>query len=110
MIGKEIISHKPIPLCEVAELLFEREKDGELGFEQKGALDYASKFRHLSKDKCDDLIGTLLELPFMSDNMAVKLVDVLPKTEEEIILVLGQEKKDITKGQAKEVLEILSKI
>lgn len=108
MIGKEIISIKPIPLCEVAEMLSEREKEGELGFEQKGALDYASKFRHLSKDKCEELISKLLELAFMSENMAVKLVDVLPKTEEEVILVFGQEKKDITKGQVKEVLDVLS--
>lgn len=110
MIGKEILSHKPVPLCEVADLLSEREKEGELGFEQKGALDYASKFRHLSKDKCEDLISKLLELPFMSENMAIKLVDTLPKTEEEVILVFGQEKKDITKGQVKEVMEILEKI
>ncbi len=108
MIGKEIISHKAVPLCEVADILFEREKEGELGFEQKGALDYASKFRHLSKDKCDELISKFLELPFMSENMSVKLVDLLPKTEEEIILIFGQEKKDITKGQVKEVLDILS--
>jgi len=110
MIGKEIISHKPIPLCEVAEMLSEREKEGELGFEQKGALDYSLKFRHLSKDKCEELISKLLELSFMSENMSVKLVDVLPKTEEEVILVFGQEKKDITKGQVKEVLEVLSQI
>lgn len=110
MIGKEILSHKPIPLCEVAEMLSEREKEGELGFEQKGALDYAMKFRHLSQAKCEGLISKLLDLTFVSENMAIKVVDVLPKTEEEVILVFSQEKKDITKGQVKEILDVLAEI
>jgi len=110
MIGKEILSHKPVPLCEVAEILSEREKEGELGFEQKGALDYSTKFRHLSQAKCESLISKLLDLTFVSENMAIKVVDVLPKTEEEVILVFSQEKKDITKGQVKEILDVLEEI
>ncbi|MCX8205918.1 MAG: RNA polymerase Rpb4 family protein [Candidatus Micrarchaeota archaeon] len=108
MLGKEIKGSRVVPLSEVAAILEAREKDGELGFEQKNALTYAQKFAHLSKEKCHELIAKLSELPFVSDSMAVKLVDLLPKTEPEVMLIFQQEKRDITAAQCKQVLDILS--
>ncbi len=108
MLGKEIKSNRVVSLSEVAQMLEEREKAGELGFEQKGALEYAKKFGHLSVEKSHELIAKLLELPFMSEAMAVKVVDLLPKSEVEVKLIFQQEKRDLTSAQAKQVLEIVS--
>ena len=108
MIGKKIISNKVVPLSEVLAMLTERENAGELGFEQKGALEYSSKFSHLSVEKSNELISKLSDLPFVSDAMAVKLVDLLPKKEEEIQLIFAQEKRDLTKAQIKQLLETIA--
>ena len=42
--------------------------------------------------------------------MAVKVVDLLPKTEEEVILIFAQEKRDLTSSQAKQILEAISNL
>ncbi|MCX8200010.1 MAG: RNA polymerase Rpb4 family protein [Candidatus Micrarchaeota archaeon] len=108
MIGKEIKGMKAIPLCEVARMLEERQKEGELGFEQKATLDYAQKYSHVSVEKAHELMQKIMDLQFASEVMAVKLVDIMPKTEEEVKLIFQQEKRDITSAQAKQVLDILS--
>ncbi|MGB9634979.1 MAG: RNA polymerase Rpb4 family protein [Candidatus Micrarchaeia archaeon] len=108
MIGKKILNSKPVPLCDVLEMLVERENEGEIGFEQKNALEYARKHSHLSSSKAHEVIEKLLEKPYISRAMAVKIVDLLPRKESEIMLILQQERKDITPAQAKEVLGIIS--
>ncbi len=110
MIGKEILQHKPVPLTDVAAILEKREEEEELGFEQKNALEYARKFSHVSPEKAKELMAKLTELPFVSEAMAVKLIDILPKTEELIRLIFAQEKRDLTDGEVKEVLDIISKL
>ncbi|MEM3364219.1 MAG: RNA polymerase Rpb4 family protein [Candidatus Micrarchaeia archaeon] len=108
MIGKEIKSARAVPLCEVANILEERQKEGELGFEQKATLDYAQKYSHVSVAKAHELMHKIADLQFASEAMAVKLIDLMPKTEEEVKLIFQQEKRDITSAQAKQVLDILS--
>lgn len=108
MIGKKILNTKPVPLCEALELLIQREGEGEIGFEQKSALEYARKHSHVSAEIAQKLIQKLREKPYISDTMAVKLVDLMPKTESEVMLILQQEKRDLTQAQAKEILTILS--
>ncbi len=110
MIGKEIIQHKPVPLAEVHKILVAREEEDELGFEQKNALEYSGKFSHVSPEKAEELMNKLMELPFVSDAMAVKLVDLLPKDENLVKLIFAQEKRDLTEGEIKEVLDIISKL
>jgi len=110
MIGKEIKSTKVIPLSEVSRILEERQKDGELGFEQKSALEYAQKHSHVSQEKAHELISKIMDLQFASEAIAVKLVDLLPKSEDEVKLIFQQEKREITSAQAKQVLEILSSL
>ncbi len=110
MFGKEIRDSRVVCLAEVSKILSEREKDGELGFEQKKALEYAVKHSNLSYEKSKELIGKLIELPYVSEAMAVKLVDLVPKTEEEVALIFQQEKRDLTNAQIKELLGIISNL
>ena len=107
MIGKKIQANRVAPLPEVLEILSKREEGGELGFEQKGALEYARKFSHISLEKARELISRLIEFPFVSEAMAAKVVDLLPKKEEEVMLIFAQEKRDLTSAQAKQVLEAI---
>lgn len=110
MIGKEIRSNRAVSLAEVSKILSQREKQGELGFEQKNALEYASKHTHLSVARSQELISKLSDLPYVSDAMAVKVVDLLPKTEEEVKLIFQQEKRDLTSAQVKEILGIIGEL
>lgn len=110
MFGKDVKHSKVVCLAEVANILSEREKDSELGFEQKKALEYAIKHSHLSYEKSKEIIEKLTEFPYVSEAMAIKLVDLLPKTEEEVQLIFQQEKRDLTNAQVKEVLGIISNL
>lgn len=108
MIGKEIKSVRAVPLCEVSRMLEERQKEGELGFEQKSTLDYAQKHSHVSPEKARELMAKIMSLQFASEAMATKLVDLMPKSEEEVKLIFQQEKREITNAQAKQVLDVLT--
>jgi DNA-directed RNA polymerase subunit F len=108
MIGKKVKGTKVVPLCEVSKMLEERQKEGELGFEQKATLDYAQKYSHVSVEKAHELMAKIVGLQFASEAMAVKLIDLLPKTEDEVKLIFQQEKRDLTSAQVKQVLDILS--
>jgi len=51
MIGKKIIVQSNVPLHEVKTILSERNKDGELSYEQQAAFDYSKKFAKITPAK-----------------------------------------------------------
>ena len=62
MIGKEQSEPEPISVVEAFEILEERKKEGELGYEQQLAYEHAKKFAKLSKEKAEKLEKELIEL------------------------------------------------
>ncbi|MFH1588453.1 MAG: RNA polymerase Rpb4 family protein [Candidatus Diapherotrites archaeon] len=108
MIGKTTISKKPVSLFEVKEILSERSKEGELNYEQQAVLDYSTKFSPLTKAKSDKLFEQLSQIDGLSKGLVVKLVDLLPKDEEELNLLLVKG-VDLTEEQKKSVLGLIQK-
>ncbi|MEM3399479.1 MAG: RNA polymerase Rpb4 family protein [Candidatus Micrarchaeia archaeon] len=109
MIGKEMIKIKPVSLGTVAEILGEREKEGELGFEQQTTLEYAKKFTKLEKEKREQLFNELKALERMSDDAAVKIVDVLPRNAEQVNAIFAKERYVLSQSEIEEVLRIVGK-
>lgn len=91
MIGKELLSKKPVSLAHVKELLSSRDySTKESTYEQTQTLDYATKFAKLSNDKAESLFNNLLNLDGMTEELAVKIVDFLPEDLEAMKLLLSK--------------------
>ena len=109
MIGRKINSARPVNLSEVEEVLAKRKEEGELGFEQQATLDYASKFKKLDKDKAYELATKVRELvgEKISEESAVKIADILPRSKEELLVILARERAELSEGQIKEVIKLV---
>ena len=109
MIGKQIVSEENVPLFQVKEILAERNKEGELSYEQQQAFDYSKKFTKLTLAKGEKLFASLKKIDGLTQDLIVKIVDVLPTDIETMQLVLYKSDCTIDDTKIKEILEIISK-
>ncbi|HZX19463.1 MAG TPA: DNA-directed RNA polymerase subunit F [archaeon] len=107
MIGKKIIEQKNIPLYEIKEVLAERNKEGELRYEQQAAFDYSKKFAKVTPAKGEKLFKDLQAIEGLDDEYIVKAIDLLPMDLETARLI--NPKGDISEEKLKEIVELTSK-
>jgi len=93
MMDEKVLSSKPIPLVKVKEMLKELSKEGELTYEQSLTLKYADKFSKLSISKTEKLIEELKKTDGLTEELAIKIVDLLPQNEEVLGLIIGKNTK-----------------
>ena len=109
MIEKESVSNRPATLAEVKEVLEERKKEGELGFEQQTTLAYVTKYAKLSKKKAAELMEELQKIGKVKPTVAAKIADILPKNSDQIRLIFANERYSLSAEEIKEVLKIVEK-
>ncbi len=90
MMNEKVLSVNQIPLVKVKELLKELAKEGELTYEQSLTLKYADKFSKLPRTKTEKLMEELKKIEGMTNEVAIKIVDLLPQNEEILSLVIGK--------------------
>ncbi len=114
MIVKQIISEDILTLSEVRELLdqikTEREKEGkELGYELRKAISHAEIFSRLSPEKSRELMNELLKLEKMKPEIAVRIADILPLSNDEIRSIYAKERYTLTEQELKQILELVAR-
>ena len=91
MVKPEIISEKPITLTELKQEIDKiKKRDKELNFRVGKTEEYLNHFITLSKAKEEELIKKLekLNVPRLRDIHITKIVDILPKTVDELKIIL----------------------
>ena len=104
----EIIEEKPIPLAEVKEELSKIKREGEEeGFRITKTKEYLDVFAKVKKDKIDELMKKIKELniPRLKEEMVVKIVDLLPDTEEDLKLIIQAYPVTISSQNIKKLIE-----
>ena len=111
MIGKQVGEGKPVPMAAAKAVLQKREKAGELHYEQKLALDYVRKFAPLSDKDAEKILEEFdaLKIPRWKPRFGVKIVDLMPQTEEEVKAIFSKESISLKKEEITKVLEVLLK-
>lgn len=109
MIGKELIDEKAIPLSKVKEILSEQKKDNTLTYEQKTVYDYAKEFSKANSTKVEKVIEELKN-EGISDRLAIKVVDIKPKTKEEIMLIFERSRTDLNEEKIKKIIELAASL
>ncbi|MFH0987113.1 MAG: hypothetical protein V1911_03660 [Candidatus Micrarchaeota archaeon] len=107
MIGKQLISEKPITLSEVKEIIQDRKKDGELTYEQNAAYEYVKEFGKGGKAKCDAAVKSIMELG-VGIALAVNIVNARPTVLEQIMLILEKSRTTIDEAAAKKIIDIVA--
>jgi DNA-directed RNA polymerase subunit F len=108
-IGKQTISEKPVSVSEVRKILEERKEKGELTYEQKVTLEYAQEFGKVGPKKLKDAMEKLTDLG-IDEKTAVRIIDVRPKTKEELKLIFEKTRLGLKEEQIKKILDIAAEL
>ncbi len=111
---KEIKEFNYITIAEAKELMEEiaekRQKKAELLFETRRALKHLRTFAKLPADKAKELVEELLKLPQVpNEEIAVKLVDIMPRIPDEVRLIYAKEKKVLDPDEIEQILDVINK-
>ncbi len=114
MLVKQIISEELLTLSEVRSLLEEirnerAKEEKELGYELRKAISHAEMFARLSPEKSRELMNELLTLEKMKPEIAVRIVDILPLTYDEIRSIYAKERYTLSEKELKDILELVIK-
>lgn len=104
-----IIETKPITMTEAKEIMVRREKEGELGYEQKIALEHLKKFTKLKPDKSKQFIDEISSVLRMNPETLAQIANILPKTPDEIRMIFAKERFSLKEDEITKIIEIVKK-
>jgi DNA-directed RNA polymerase subunit F len=111
---KEVKEFDYITIAEAKELMEKiaehRQKKAELLFETRRALKHLRTFARLPADKAKELVEELLKLPQVGKKeIAVKLVDIMPRIADEVRIIYAKEKITLKPEEIQEILDVIDK-
>ncbi len=110
MVKPEIISEKPVTITELKQEIDKiKKRDKELNFRVGKTEEYLSHFMTLSKAKEDELIKKLekLNIPRLKDIHITKIVDIVPKTVDELKIILQGYTITVNNDNIKKIVDII---
>ncbi|OIO62495.1 hypothetical protein COY26_05385 [Candidatus Woesearchaeota archaeon CG_4_10_14_0_2_um_filter_33_10] len=110
MVKPEIISEKPITLTELKQEIDKiKKRDKELNFRVGKTEEYLGHFVTLSKENEEELIKKLekLNVPRLKDIHITKIVDILPKTVDELKIILQGYTITVNNENLKKIVDAL---
>jgi len=116
MIVKQVIDEKLLTLAEVREALHRvkeqrlSEEGTELPYEFKRALTHAETFAKLSPEKARELVERLSALEKMKPEIAVRIVDILPMSRDELRALYAKERFTLSTEELDQILAIVSEV
>jgi DNA-directed RNA polymerase subunit F len=105
----EILSEKVVSSYEAKKILKKREKEGELNYEQKNALDYLSKFKKLPEKNVQELLEGLGKVEKLKENHVAAIVETMPKDEDDLRLLFANERIVLEDNEKQAILSTVKK-
>ena len=108
----KVVAEKPMALAEVKdELARIKKRDGELGFRAAKAEEYLNVFVKHSAEDAAKLVADIakLEIPRLSPEQVVKIVNVLPTTVDELKIVLQGFAITLSKENMQKIVDVIAK-
>jgi DNA-directed RNA polymerase subunit F len=106
----KVISEKEIPDVEAKEILENREKEGELKYEQKVTLALLRKFSKVDPEKIKKLVEELSSIERLRERQIVAIANFLPEDKDDLRAILHKEYAAFTQEEIDKILEIVKKI
>jgi len=105
----DIISEELVPDSKAKELLENKEKEGELKYEQKNSLDILKKFVKTDSNKIDELIAELKKIEKLRERQIMTIVNFLPEDREDLRAVLHKDYSSLTDEEIDAVLKTVKR-
>ena len=112
MANPQFVEQKALSLSEVKEILQEAEKrDNQLNFLSNKTKEYLETFVPLSEKKREELVKKLNELGVtrLKDEITAKIVDFLPKTSNDLKILIQAYNLTLSKKDQDSIVEVVSK-
>ena len=103
------MSERYVTLAEVKRLLLEESDKRELLTSQKAALDHAQAVSYLSVEDTQSIIEEVSKLDKVTDHIAIKIADILPKYPNDVRAIFYKERVELTADDIQEILDIVAK-
>ncbi len=105
----KILEIKPVGMPEAKKIMSSYENRKDLSYEQKIALEYLRKFTKLSYEKSKKFLEEISNVLRMSPETAIQILNILPKTPDEVRLIFAKERFSLKEEEIKKILEIVKK-
>ena len=105
----EIKQEKEIPWAEAKKILEAKEKEKELGYEQKNALEHLRKFSKLSQKNTKDMLEELGKMERLKDRQKISIANQLPQDMEDLRVLFANEVIKLSEDDKKKILSIVKK-
>ena len=106
----EVLNERPITMAEMKEEIEKiKKRDSELNFRATKTEEYLRQFEILSTKKAEELMKKIkaLKVPRLKEEYIVKIIDLSPKTAEELKSILSGYMLTITQENLKKIVSEL---
>jgi len=104
---REVVKEEVLTLPQVKKLLEQRAKEGELNYLQRLTYDYSVKLSKLSPEKAEELLKRLVS-DGISPPVAAQIVNIMPKTVDELRTVFASESKPFLPSELEKILTVVN--
>ncbi len=105
----KVVEVQPVPMAEAKEIVLKKEKDKELGYEQKLAAEHLKKFTKLKPEEAKKFMEELSSIVKASPATQVTIANILPQTTDEVRLIFAHERFSLKEEEISKILEIVKK-
>ncbi|MFB6253647.1 MAG: RNA polymerase Rpb4 family protein [Halobacteriaceae archaeon] len=112
-IFKEIKDEEYLTIAEAKEVLADAEQehvanDRELRYELTRAIDHVNRFANLEADEAEEFVNQLLEFEKVDEPTAYKIVNLQPKSRDELRAIYAQERFSLSGDELDDILDVVS--
>lgn len=105
----DVTDEKILTWAEAKKILELKEKDKELGYEQKNALDHLRKFSKLTEKKAKEIMDELEKIPKLKERQKNTIVNMMPKDQDDLRVLFANEVITLSEDEKKKILSIVKK-
>ncbi|MEM5797841.1 MAG: RNA polymerase Rpb4 [Candidatus Aenigmatarchaeota archaeon] len=103
----EIKAKKPVTWVEAKKILEEKAKEKEIGYHQKIALDFLRKFTKIKEKDAKELDAELEKIGKLSSEERVKIINLMPETEDELKIILEDSFSSLSEEERKAIIKVV---
>ncbi|RXE57264.1 DNA-directed RNA polymerase subunit F [Methanoculleus taiwanensis] len=109
---KRVVSEERILLSEVREILLEVETGRlaageEMSYELRKSIEHANHLSKTPADKAKALLDELLKLEKMKEEIAFRIVNLMPRTRDELRAIYAKERFTLTPEELDEIIDLV---
>jgi len=105
-----VLSERTITNEEAKSILESKEKEGELKYEQKNALDILRKFEVYPVEKIKKLVENLKKIEKLREKEIIAIANLLPEDKDDLRAILQKSYNNLSNDEINLILETVKKI